>query len=299
MIKKSDGINITLHKIYSEDGIELDSILFEPKKKTKKIIIHVHGKEGNFIQNHFVNYMGNSYPLNGYSFLTFNNRGHDYIADLLKKTSTGFVWEQGGSVFDILENSQYDIQGVVNYVGELGYEEIILQGHSLGPHKICYYLVNRPNNNIAKIILLTTADVRYQFDSSVPNWQKYAIYAKKLIDKGRGRDLMPIKLWSNCLISADSFWNYTRPDNNCFVFNGTHSENEFKNFNKVTLPLLVVNPENDVATGINPQKMIGLLTKRTISKEFKGYIIKNAVHNFLSKEEELIEIIIDWLKRYS
>lgn len=292
------SIVISLHKAYSTDGIELDSILFEPKKKTKKIIIHVHGKEGNFIQNHFVSILGNKYAENGYSFLTFNTRGHDYMADLLKKTSTGFIWVQGGSIFDILEKSIFDIGGIIKYVQSLGYVEIILQGHSLGPHKISYYLTNTKNSPVSKLIFLTTADVRYQFDESIPDWEKYSLMAKKMIDEGKGKDLMPISLWSNCPISASSFWNYTNPNNNCFVFNGTHPENEFKNFNKIKIPILIVNPENDVATGINPYDFTKLIKKNSVSKDIEAYVLKNAVHNFLSKEEELSKIILDWLHRH-
>jgi len=297
MLEKPKNVVTSLYKIYSEDGIELDAILFEPAKKTKNIVIHVHGKEGNFIQNHFITHMGYSYPLHNYAFLTFNNRGHDYMADLLKRTSTGFIWEQGGSIFDILEHSQYDIQSVIDFVKKLGYENIILQGHSLGPHKICYYLTKKPKNDISRIILLTTADVRYQFDYSIPDWEKYSLIAKKMIDEGKGKELMPIMLWSNCPISASSFWNYTKPYNNCFVFNGTHPEMEYKNFNRVTLPMLVVNPENDVATGIAQEKAVKLLKERSISKKFEAHIIKNAVHNFLSKEEELISVITRWLTK--
>lgn len=290
-------IKTSLHKIYSSDGIELDSILFEPQKKTKKIIIHVHGKEGHFIQNHFVTTMGKTYPLFDYAFLTFNNRGHDYMADLIKKTSTGYIWEQGGSIFDILEQSIFDIQGIIDYIQELGYTDIILQGHSLGPHKICYYIINTPQHNISKLIFLTTADVRYQFDSSVPDWQKYSLVAKRMMDEGKGRDLMPIKLWSNCLISAASFWNYTNPNTNCFVFNGTHPEFEYKNFNKITLPMLVVNPEHDVATGIPQEKALQLIKNRSISKHLETHMIKNAVHNFLAKENELCQVITSWLTK--
>ena len=67
-MKRSDlTIRTSLHKIYSIDGIELDCVLFEPMKPTKRVIIHVHGKEGHFIQNHFVSTMGNTYPLQGFS----------------------------------------------------------------------------------------------------------------------------------------------------------------------------------------------------------------------------------------
>lgn len=286
---------VTIHKAYSTDGIELDCILFEPQKRTKKIIIHVHGKEGHFIQNHFITVMGNLYPTRGYAFLTFNNRGHDYMADLIKKTSTGYIWIQGGSAYDILEESALDLEGIIAYVKDLGYKEIILQGHSLGPHKICYYLAHTQNNSVSRAILITTADVQYQFDSSVPQWQKYALVAKRMIEEGKEKELMPIKLWSNCPISAASFWNYTNVNTNCFVFNGTHPEMEYKNYNKISLPILVVNPENDAATGIKQEKAVQLLKERTISKRFESRIIKNAVHNFLSKEDELVSSILNWL----
>ncbi len=288
-------IQTSLHKIYSTDGIELDSILFSPSKPTKKIVIHTHGKEGNFVQNHFINVMGNKYPNLGYAFMTYNNRGHDYMADLFKKTSTGYMWEQGGSVYDLLESAKFDLDGVISYAQQLGYSEIILQGHSLGPHKICYYITHTPNHPISRLIFLTTADIRYQFDSSVQDWEHFALLAKQMVDDGKGRELMPIMLWSNCLISAASFWNYTNPNTNCFVFNGTHPELEYKNFNKITLPMLIINPENDVATGVQPEKYMELIRQNSISKHLEMHIIKNAVHNFLGKEEDLVNTITSWL----
>lgn len=296
-MKNHSDIHISLHKPYSTDGIELDSILFEPLEKTNKIIIHVHGKEGHFIQNHFISVMGQEYPQHGYAFLTFNNRGHDYMADLIKKSATGFSWEQGGSAFDILEDSALDIQGVVNYVKDLGFTEIILQGHSLGPHKICYYIVHTPKHPISRLILLTTADVLYQFDSSVAEWEKYSLLAKRMIDEGQGREFMPIKLWSNCPVSAATFWNYTNPQSNCFVFNGTHPDREYRNFNQITLPMLVINPENDNATGIKQEKAIALLRQKSVSKKIETHIVKNAVHNFLSKEDELVRTVVAWLDK--
>ncbi len=297
MKTNSDFVKVSIHKPYSTDGIELDSILFEPKEPSKKIIIHTHGKEGHFIQNHFITRMGNAYPLQGYAFLTYNNRGHDYMADLLKKISTGFTWEQGGSVYDILENAKLDIQGIIDYVTDLGYEEIILQGHSLGPHKICYYLVNTPHHKVSKLIFLTTADVQFQFDTSVPEWQKWSLVAKRMVDEGKGRELMPIKIWSNCPISAATFWNYTNPNTNSFVFNGTHPDQDYKNFNKITLPILIINPGNDHATGINQEKAIELIKKNSASKKLETHIVKDAVHNFLGKEDELISLITPWLTK--
>ncbi len=293
-VKQSSPV-ITLHKAYSADGIELDGILFSPPSGSKSVIVHVHGKEGHFIQNHFVTVMGNEYPKHGYSFFTFNNRGHDYMADLLRKTSTGYVWEQGGSVFDLLEKSKDDIAGVIGYLASLGYSEIILQGHSLGPHKICYYLVNTPDHPVTRLVFLTTADVRYQFDASVPDWEKYSLLAKRMIGEGNGKEFMPVRLWSNCPVSAETFWNYTRPESNCFVFNGTHPETGFRNFDRITLPILVINPENDVATGIPQKDMLALIRKHSASKRLETKMVSDAVHNFLGKEKELVGLVTAWL----
>lgn len=297
MITKPRNVDVTIHKIYSEDGLELDALLFEPKSKTKKIVIQVHGKEGHFVQNHFVTYMGYNYPLIGYSFLTFNNRGHDYMADMLKKASHGFEWVTRGSAYEIIEEAIYDINGVIDYLKNLGYEEIILQGHSLGPHKICYYLANSPKHKIDKTILITTADIRYQFNATVPNWHEYSGFAKQMIKDGKENEMMPIKLWSNAPVSARTYWHYTNPQSNTWVFNFTSPDLEFKHFNKIKIPILVVVPEKDFATGIPQEQAMKMLKKKTVSKNFTSAIIPEAVHNFASKEKELVDIIIKWLKK--
>ncbi len=289
------GVKISLHKAYSTDGIELDSILFEPIKPTKKIVIHIHGKEGHFIQNHFVTVLGNSLPLRGFAFLTFNNRGHDYMADLVRKTTTGFIWEQGGAAFDIIENSLFDIEGVVNYVRDLGFKEIILQGHSSGPHKICYYLSFSKNHYISKVIFLSASDTIYLLDTYVPDWQKNSLLAKKMIDNDKGRSLIEVRLWSNCIASANTFWNYTQPESNMWAFNVNNPKVEFKNFNSMKLPILMIYPENDFGIGINPEKALEILRGKSRSINFNRHIIKNTAHNFLGKEEILAKVITDWL----
>lgn len=291
----SINIKVSLHKPYSTDGIELDSLLFEPINPTNKIIIHIHGKEGHFIQNHFVTVMGNAYPRYDYAFLTFNNRGHDYMADLIKKTSTGYIWEKGGAMFDTIEESVFDLDGVIKYVSQLGYTDITLQGHSLGPHKICYYVSQVSTPKISRIILLSTSDILYLLNTQVPEWQKYSRVAKQMIDEGKSLDLMPIKLWSNCPVSAKTFWNFTKPDSECFVFNFSQPKMEFRNFNKVSLPILVINPEEDFSQKVSPLEINQMLKERTCSNHFQALIQLDTVHNFLGKEEDLVIKITNWL----
>lgn len=295
MFTKPEALDVSLHKIYAEDGLELDSILFEPKKKTKKIVIHLHGKEGHFVQNHFVTAMGYTYPLQGYAFLTFNNRGHDYMADILKKSATGFDWVTRGAAFEQIEEAVMDINGVISYVSQLGYEEVILQGHSLGPHKISFYLANNPKYSVSKVILLSPGDVQFLLKTTVPSWEEHSIRAKNLIDAQKENELMPVKLWSNSPVSAKTFWHYTKHDSNTWIFNFMQPNFEFKHFNKITQPMLVVVPENDFARGVSAEVEIKFLKEKTVSKNFTAKIVANTVHNFGGKEVELVQQIISWL----
>ncbi len=296
MFKKPNNVDLTLHKIYSEDNLELDAILFSSPESKEKIIIHVHGKEGHFVQNHFVTAMGYGYPPEGYSFLTFNNRGHDYMADMLQRSTQGFEWVKKGTAFDILKDVILDLNGVIAYAKSLGYKEIILQGHSIGPHKICYYLANQPKHDISKVILLSTADIMYILDAMVPDWRMFAQQAENLIQAGKGQELMPVTLWSDAPVCADTFWDFTQENSDYWIFNFKEPEREFKYFNQIKKPILVVNPENDMSVGVDQQTASRVLKDNTASSHLQSVIIENAIHNFASKETELVEAITKWLR---
>ena len=73
-----------LVRINSTDGIQMPGILYTPDKTSKKIVIHVHGLNGNFYENNFLDSVSKSYTDKGFAFLTFNNRGREFITELWK-----------------------------------------------------------------------------------------------------------------------------------------------------------------------------------------------------------------------
>lgn len=262
-------------------------------------MVHVHGKEGHFIQNHFVTVMGYTYPLHEYAFLTFNNRGHDYLAEMLRKSTQGYEWITKGTAHDLIEECVHDINGVLTYVKDLGYKEIILQGHSIGPHKIAFYMANKPKNAVDKVILLSCGDVRYLLDAFVPTWRENKKVAKEMIKSGKGDELMPIRLWSNAPVSAKVFWHYTRSDSNMWIYNFSHPKLEFRHYNDIKIPILAISPETDVAIGVSPRKALDLMRERSSSVSFSSRIIKNTIHNYASKEDELSKVIVGWLSEHN
>ena len=116
------------------------------------IVIHVHGNFGNFYQNKFLWYMSEMYLQNGIDFLSINLSSHDGLAEGYYGVQLKYV---GGGVADY-EASQLDIEAAVQYVQELGYKNVVLQGHSLGCDKIIEFAMN--HEHLFPLILLSPVD---------------------------------------------------------------------------------------------------------------------------------------------
>ncbi len=117
-----------------------------------KIVVHIHGSLGNFYQNKFIWHMSKIYCENGIDFLSINLSAHDGLAEGYYGTKMKYV---GGSVTDY-EESQFDIDAALEFAKSLGYEDILLQGHSLGCDKIIEYsLKSTPTYDL---ILLSPTD---------------------------------------------------------------------------------------------------------------------------------------------
>ena len=69
-----------LVRINSIDNIEQPGILYTPDDNTTKIVIHVHGLNGNFYENRFLDTLAKTYTDNNYAFLTFNNRIFNFFS---------------------------------------------------------------------------------------------------------------------------------------------------------------------------------------------------------------------------
>ena len=75
-------------------------------------------------------------------------------------------WQYGEKVFknekDVgkysVEDAQKDLKGALKFVKELGYQNIILEGHSLGTEIATKYLNNNFDDKISRLILMSPSD---------------------------------------------------------------------------------------------------------------------------------------------
>lgn len=288
--------NATVLKAQTEDGYELDALLFQPKVKTDSVVLHFHGKEGDFLQNHFIQSMATNYPDNNIAFMTASHRGKSYMADIFRKSASGFEYTQMGSAFDIFEDCVYDIDIWVRTLQKQGFSRIYLQQHST-PQKIVWYQYQKKPTVIKGLVLISPSDIAFSFDEYVPNFKSNLFLAKKLIAEGKGKQLMPVNLWSNCPVSAGTFYNWGNPESNFQLFNYSHPENGFKYFENLTLPILAIFPESDFSVGKSTSECLQLLKQHTKSIRFSGHIIAGANHSYMGFEEKLSNLVINWVKQ--
>lgn len=132
------------------DRIKLKGILCRASSSSITVI-HVHGSCGNFYENDFIEFMTEYYPQNGLNFLSFNNRGHDCVAEAYQDGSLIYL----GGALENFDDCDNDVLAAVQFVERFS-NRVILQGHSLGCLKVLSYALRHKSKH--DIVLLSPSD---------------------------------------------------------------------------------------------------------------------------------------------
>ena len=130
-------MSIKIIKFMAEDGAKLDGYMNKCDVKTNKILIQVHGMSSNCFKDREKTISKKLESIN-VDTLDFNTRGSD-ITRYVKFNDGRVVL--GGTAFEDVEESYFDILGTIKYAINLGYTDIFLQGHSLGATKVVYTFI--------------------------------------------------------------------------------------------------------------------------------------------------------------
>ena len=253
-------MNQELVRIMSIDEIEQPGILSTPKDSTDKIVIHVHGLNGNFYENRFLDTLAKSYTDKNYAFLTFNNRGRDFITELLKENDFTII---GGSL-ERFKDCILDIEGVINWVKEKGYKEIILEGHSYGCNKVLYYYNNKKDESIKKIVLLAPCDIPSEGKKFLSE-EEYKIAKEestRLVNEGKENELIDFSVMANDKIAAGTYYyDFLPGGENDFIryVDGKNGKSEV--LNSIDIPILVVFGDADECVLTQPIDVVMSYTK--------------------------------------
>ena len=277
------------------DGVELNGILYNCKEKSNEVILAVHGMTSNCFKERDKVISENSNK-NGIDYFCFNNRGSE-LARYIKEEKI----IAGTSYEDVLEGYE-DILGAIIKLKELGYENIYLQGHSLGCTKIVYTyneLVDEEEydvlSNIKGVILLSLIDIPKAIKVYLGDkFNEYVSLAEEKEQEYKSYELMPKDAFINP-ISAKTFLRYVR-DNKDIDFAGYGKDNELEKLNNIKVPLMMRWGNQNEMILQSADELVNIVTNIIENKNKDIDYIDGANHQYNGKEKELAEQIIEFIK---
>ncbi|MBQ6991780.1 MAG: DUF1749 domain-containing protein [Clostridia bacterium] len=286
-----------IEKIYFEleDEVELVGLIHKPQEKTDEIVISIHGMQSNCLKKR-EDILAKNINNADIAYFAFNNRGTELMC--YTKKIDGRKELNGGSIYEDVLESYYDIKGAIEKAVELGYKKIHLQGHSLGCTKIIYTYNRMRNENYEKlnyiksIILLSLVDIVdcQKYDLGIDKYYEMLNWAEKKEKEGKQMELMPEGAFDHP-ISVKSYLRYFRDNEDIDFAKFSEKDYDFKELNNIKVPLFIRWGEKDLVI----QKLTDLIeflkTKINNSKFDISYI-KKTDHGYTNKEKELaVEII--------
>jgi len=210
----------------TKDGIWLQGLFCEPKTKTTKAVLHIHGLQGNFYENYFVDPIAVEANNQGIAFLTVNLHGSGYRQDYwLRDYSDTKMF---GGNYELFEDCIQDVNAWLKFLKDKGYTQVFLQGHSLGTLKVVFYQVKTKNPLVRALVLLSPADMIGLWKDEVKNKGGYFLnLSKKYISKRQGGKLMPDKA-VGYPISARTYRNFYGPQSKIHIFDFHNPNFDYK-----------------------------------------------------------------------
>jgi len=267
-----------LIRIETSDNLPLFG-MYNKINKSKDVLINIHGTASNFYENYFMTPLTEALAKIGISTLSTNNRG----------ASVYQVYPHAGAAIEHFEDCVLDIDAWIDYALSQGHKDIILQGHSLGAEKVVYYMGKGRNvKRVKAVILLGPADsYGYTTESCLSKIELIELIeeAKNLVNVGN-KEVLPK--------GADSFLNFFTPGSELSKALPLRQGKDLKLFQKIKAPILVTIGDEEEYTVIPITKALEVLKKENSLAVCMQ--LKNCNHDFEKKEEELSEIIINFLK---
>lgn len=277
-------------KYSTSDKLDMYGALFKSKSDNKKVIIHEHGMCSNFFNGSMTEELSKTLKVTNWDFFSTNNRGLSLTSKFIRGNKKEII----GTAYEEFTDCIKDIDGAIEAMKQLGYNEIILSGQSTGCQKITYYQSKKLNPIVKALILLAPVDDYSSTKKELgKNFNKAVQIAVKLVKKGEGKKLMPTNYSKYCARRFLSFANEKNTEAELFNYTG-----DLRTFSKLNLPILAIFGANEEYTGEQtPKEMLNLLEKKTQSKLFMKAVIENATHNFRENEKETAKKIIEFVKK--
>lgn len=274
---------------YTEDNLRLPMVHFESDIKDICIIC-IPGMCATIIDNYFATVWGKYLSNQNIGFIYAHNRGHSIENDIVMKDGS---FRRYGCMYEIFEESLYDIDLAIKVAKEKGYKRIILLGHSYGCNKVIYYYYKK-HPNILGIILASAPDMIGSHLLLQPDYKELLQEAKENIDRGEPRKLLHKMIEDYMYMSSQTYYNWFSENSNLDNLPILGNSNNWYQFSSIDVPILTFSGSREEDYYLH----LDLLKEKASScPNFKYKIIENTNHAYKEKEKEIAELIFEWINK--
>ena len=277
----------------TSDGLQFSGLLSEPPEKCSTMIIHIHGMASDFYSSQFQKIAHEQYPLHGLAYCSGENRGTHSSTTF--KTNDGQVI--GGNSFEKIEDCVLDINAWIDLAKAQGYKHIWLQGDSLGPSKIAYFMDNNKDYSIAGTIWINPSDMYglARDSEGIKDHELLLPEAKRLVSSGKSNQLLRHKLWGEYYLSAATYLNFFDEGSAMAIFNYGSPELGWDVVNNISVPVIAFTGSKDdgIEPVMNPNEAMRLLEQQLRnSPRVKTLVFENATHSFEGFEQQIVDNVV-------
>ena len=277
-----------LVRFATPDDDALAGLLFEPKRRSSRAAIFIHGMGGSF-ESKRTNILARAFIGSGIAFFAFNNRG-SYV-----------MRRNGGMAYEKIRDGVYDIEGALRELRRRGYRDITLIGHSTGANKIAVFDHYTRRNLAKRYVLLGGGDdtgLTYENLGA----RRFARALQQARAMRRSSDLVPRSI-SQSPMSWRAFYDMANPDGDYNVFpflevmRGIRLSRRprFRYLRAIRKPALVLYGDRDEFCYGDVSRCVSILADAA-GPNFELAILRDTDHGFKGREEELARMIIDWME---
>lgn len=278
-----------INDAYTEDGLRLPMVHFESNKKDI-CVVFIHGMCQTIIDNYFASVCGKVLSQNNIGFLYEHNRGHSIENDILMKDGT---YKRYGCMYEVFEESVYDIDLAITKAKELGYKRIILMGHSYGCNKVIYYYYKK-HPKLLGIILASAPDMLGSHFLFQPDYKQLLKEAKENVDNGNKTKLLHKMIEDYMYISSETYYNWYNENSNLDNLPVLGNSSNWEQFSSINIPIFTFSGTND----LNHYLHLDLLKeKATNCPDFEYKYIDGADHFYHNKETEIGKLVLNWIEK--
>lgn len=284
-----------LVRFEAADDVALAGLLYEPRRKSKRAIVWLHGGGGaSVFESRRTNLLASVFIAQGIAFFPFNNRG----SGIVRRAGDDF----GGAAFERIRDCVADIDGAVRVLWRRGYRDITLAGHSTGANKIAVYDHYKPRNRAKRYVLLAGGDdtgILYA-QLGARKFNALLAKAKAMIKSRRGDDLAP-PIPGQTMLSWRALYDIANPDGDYNVFpffeamSGTKlSRRPLRYIRAIRKPSLYIYGDRDEYCFDDVPRCVSILAQQ-VNARAEIVIVHDADHGFSGREEELGGLIANWI----